>query len=295
MITFGLDVPATGSPMLDPAAEARRAEALGFDFVSSSDHPSGTTPSYEAWTMITWMAAATTRISVLPRVLGVPFRNPALVAKMAETLGRLAGGRLILGLGGGASDGELRAFGQPVPSPRDKIDGLAEAIEIARGLWTTPALTYPGRIYRTEAAPLEPKPARPVPIWVGTFGPRALAVTGRLADGWIPSLGYAPPNVVPAMLDKIRAAAAAAGRDIDDITRAYLVDVRIGGPVDDPATIAGSPEQVADRLVALAGLGFTAFNLKVAGPDRDEQLERLAREVVPLVREGLNAAKTQVL
>jgi alkanesulfonate monooxygenase SsuD/methylene tetrahydromethanopterin reductase-like flavin-dependent oxidoreductase (luciferase family) len=292
MITFGLDVPATTT---DPGAAARRAEDLGFDFVSTSDHPSGTAPTRENWTMLTWMAAHTSRITVMSRVLGVPYRNPALVAKMAETLDRLSGGRLILGLGAGSADDEFRAFGLPVPSPRDKIDGLAEAIEIARGLWTSPAFSYAGRIFHTHEAPMAPKPPRPIPIWVGTFGPRALALTGRLADGWIPSLGHAPPEAIPAMRGRIAAAATAAGRDIDDITLGYLVDVKIDGPASDEWTITGSVDEIAARLIAFAGLGFTAFNLKVSGPDRDEQAERMAREVVPLVREGALAGKTQVL
>ena len=97
------------------------------------------------------------------------------------------------------------------------------------------------------------------------------------------------------MIDKIATAADKAGRHIDDITRAYLVDVRVGGPATNEWTIAGSPQEVADRLVDFAGLGFTAFNLKVSGPDREEQAERVAREVVPLVREGVLARKTQVL
>lgn len=279
-MTFGIDVPA--STAVDPAAAVRAAEELGYDFVSTSDHPSGADPSHETWTMLAWMAAHTTRIGVMPRVLGVPYRNPAMLAKMAETLDRLAGGRLILGLGGGASDEEFRAFGIPVPSPRDKVDGLAEAIEIIRGLWTSPALTYQGRLHHVVAAPLEPKPARRIPIWVGTFGPRALAVTGRLADGWMPSLGYAPLDQLPGMRDRIAAAAESAGRSIDDITCALNVEVRVGDA--GPGVICGPPDRVAERLRALAGMGFTVLNLKPSGPGRDEQVERLARDVIPAVR-----------
>jgi probable F420-dependent oxidoreductase len=273
MTIFGIDIPA--STTVDPVAAARTAEELGYDFVSTSDHPSGTDPSNETWTMLAWMAAHTTRIGVMPRVLGVPYRNPAMVAKMAETLDRLAGGRLILGLGGGASDEEFRAFGIDVPSPRDKVDGLAEAIEIVRGLWTTPALTYAGRIHRVAEAPLEPKPTRRIPIWVGTFGPRALAVTGRLADGWMPSLGYAPLEQLPVMRDRIAAAAEGAGRDPADITLALNVEVRVD-----------NGEKEADRLRHLTTMGFTVLNLKPSGPGRQEQVERLALEVLPLLKAG---------
>src|SRR5207237_809105 len=158
--------------------------------------PSGTSPTNGTWTMLCFVAAATSRVRIATRVLGVPYRSPAMVAKMAETLDRLSGGRLILGLGGGSADDEHRAFGLGVRSPRDKVDGLEEAITIIRGLWSDPSFTFEGRLYRTDAAPMEPKPGHPIPIWLGTFGSRALAVTGRLADGWIPSFGMAPPEVV---------------------------------------------------------------------------------------------------
>ncbi|MGE5286960.1 MAG: LLM class flavin-dependent oxidoreductase [Micromonosporaceae bacterium] len=191
-VLFGLGLSTSAAPGADPVADARRAEDLGFDFVSASDHPCGTHPTFETWTMLSWIAAATTRIRVGTRVLGVPYRPPPIVAKMAETLDRLSGGRLILGLGGGYSDEEFRAFGLRVPSPGEKVTGLEEAILIARGLWSRRAFTFEGRHYRTDAADVEPKPSRPIPIWLGTFGERALAVTGRVADGWIPSHGFAP-------------------------------------------------------------------------------------------------------
>src|SRR2546421_3103877 len=207
MISFGLGVSPSAAPGFDPVGYGRRAEELGFDFLSTSDHPCGTEPTFEAWTVLSWIAANTTRIRIATRVLGVPYRPPAMVAKMAETFDRLSGGRLILGLGGGYSDEEFQAFGLNVPSPRDKVDGLDEAIRITRGLWSRPGFTFNGRLFHTEAADLSPRPEHRIPIWVGTFGDRALALTGRLADGWIPSHGHAPPERIPAMLDKIRTAA----------------------------------------------------------------------------------------
>jgi alkanesulfonate monooxygenase SsuD/methylene tetrahydromethanopterin reductase-like flavin-dependent oxidoreductase (luciferase family) len=195
-VAFGLSIPSSVLPGTSPLADARIAEDLGFDFVSASDHPCGTEPTYETWTMLSWIAAATSRIRVATRVLGVPYRNPAMVAKMAETFARLSGGRLILGLGGGYSDEEFRAFGLGTFSARDKVDGLEEAIRITRGLWSLPAFTYSGRLHHTDSADIEPKPAQPIPIWLGTFGARALRVTGQLADGWIPSCGYRPPPPV---------------------------------------------------------------------------------------------------
>jgi alkanesulfonate monooxygenase SsuD/methylene tetrahydromethanopterin reductase-like flavin-dependent oxidoreductase (luciferase family) len=288
-LLFGLGLSTSAAPGADPAADARRAEDLGFDFVSASDHPCGTHPTFETWTMLSWIAAATTRIRVGPRVLGVPYRPPPMVAKMAETLNRLSGGRLILGLGGGYSDDEFRALGLRVPSPGEKVTGLEEAILIARGLWSRRAFTFDGRHYRTDGADIEPKPERPIPIWLGTFGDRALALTGRLADGWIPSHGSAPPDRVPAMRERIVSAARAAGRDPAEITCAYHVRIRVDEHArPEPSDVAGPPGLVAEELARFTKLGFTAFSLAPSGPGADEQAERLAREVIPAVRAALS-------
>jgi probable F420-dependent oxidoreductase len=269
----------------DPVRLARSAETLGYDFISASDHPSGPTPTRETWTMLTWIAANTTRIRVATRVLGVPYRPPAIVAKMAETLDRLSGGRLILGLGGGYSDSEFRAFGLTVPTPRDKIDGLDEAVQIMRGLWSEPEFSFAGRLYRTEHADLEPKPERHIPVWLGTFGDRALRVTGRLADGWIPSLGYVTDAELLAMRGKVLAARAGAGQD--DFTCALNLEVHVGGRSDpaQPGLVAGPAEQIAERLRGFAQVGFTAFNVIPAGPSASDQLERISAELFPLLRD----------
>jgi probable F420-dependent oxidoreductase len=282
---FGLNVSTEVRAGTDPAATARKAEQLGFDFVSASDHLHGGRPTYEPWTLLSWIAAATSRIRVATRVLAVPYRQPAVLAKMAETLDRLSGGRLILGLGGGAVDQEFHAFGLGVRSPRDKVDGLAEAIRILRGVWSQPRFTFQGQLYRTDGAELEPKPDHPIPIWLGTYGRRALALTGQLADGWIPSLGYAPPEQIPALRERVLAAARAAGRDPDTITWAYNLSVRIDKRADPEASIvAGAPDTVTERLRSFAALGFTAMNFIPVGPGQDEQIERLAREVLPALR-----------
>lgn len=284
-LLLGLNVSTSAAAGADPVGDARRAEELGFDFVSISDHLHGEQPSYETWTLLSWIAAATTRVRVATRVLATPYRSPAVLAKMAESLDRLSGGRLILGLGGGYSDEEFRAFGLGVPTPRDKVDGMAEAIEILRGMWSQPTLHFQGRRYHTEGARIEPKPGHRIPIWLGTYGNRALAVTGRLADGWIPSLGFAPPDRVTGMRDRVLAAAREAGRRPEDLTLAYNVVVRIDDRAEpDDALVSGSAAAVAERLRGFLGLGFTALNLMPQGPAEDEQVERLAREVLPEIR-----------
>ncbi len=284
-LTFGVNVSTSARDGDNPVAEAMRAEALGYDFVSANDHPCGTQASYETWTMLTWIAAKTTRIKVASRVLGVPYRAPAMVAKMAESLDRFSDGRLILGMGAGYSDDEFKAFGFPVPSPKEKIEGLEEAVRIVRGLWTSPSFTFEGRHHRTDAANIEPKPAHRTPIWLGTFGKQSLAVTGRVADGWIPTLEMAPPKSIPTMSARIFDAAHAAGRDPQEITLAYNMEFRL----DDRARpsrdiVSGSTTDVAEQLVSFAALGFTAMNFIPSGLEPEKQIERLAQEVLPIVR-----------
>jgi alkanesulfonate monooxygenase SsuD/methylene tetrahydromethanopterin reductase-like flavin-dependent oxidoreductase (luciferase family) len=284
-LTFGVGIPTSVSPGAPPVAQAQLAERLGFDFVSSSDHPCGSQPSYETWTMLSWIAARTSRIRVTTRVLGVPYRSPAMVAKMAETLDRLSSGRLILGLGGGYSDQEFSAFGLGVPSPGQKVTGLKEAVTVIRGLWSHSNFSFHGQRYQTEGAELEPKPAHHIPIWLGTFGNRALQVTGQLADGWIPSLGFAPKEALPAMRDRVLTAAAAAGRNPEEVTCALNVEVHVGSRSDlKPDEISGSVEQVISDLHDFVVAGFSAFNFMVSEPDRTDQLKQIAAEVIPALR-----------
>jgi alkanesulfonate monooxygenase SsuD/methylene tetrahydromethanopterin reductase-like flavin-dependent oxidoreductase (luciferase family) len=117
------------------------------------------------------------------------------------------------------------------------------------------------------------------------YKPRGLALTGREADGWIPSIGFAPPNVVGGLWDRVRSAAEGAGRDPSGITAAYNMLVRVGE--EQPGnvmTVAGPPEALVEQLAGFTKLGFTSFNLVPTGPDRAEQLERLGREVIPALR-----------
>ena len=276
---FGLNV----SPAVDddPIEAARRAEELGFAFVSVNDHLHGATPRHETWTLLAWIAATTSRIRIASRVLAVPYRHPAVLAKMAETLDRLSRGRLILGLGGGGSDEEFAAFGLGVPTPREKVEGLEDAIRIARGLWSEESFTFAGHRYSTKDARIEPKPERRIPIWLGTYGKRALDLTGRLADGWIPTYELALPEAVPAMRDRIMGAAIKAGREPSEITCVYNVEVRVGRNATPDFVVSAPAAQLTERLAGFEALGFDAVNLIPFGPDQEDQVERLAREVIP--------------
>ena len=285
---IGLGLSTTPGADVNPVAEAELAERLDFDFVSASDHLHGETPTFEPWTLLTWVAAATSRIQVLTRVLAIPYRSPAVTAKMAETLDRLSNGRLILGLGAGYLDSEFKALGLEVPSLRDKIDGMAEAIRMMRGLWSERPYSFEGRRYRLEEARLEPAPAHQIPIWLGTYGPRALRFTGQLADGWIPSYGFAPPDKVVDMMARVRDAAEKAGRDPDAVKAVYNVAVDLREGTEVKGGFAGSPARVAERLHELASLGFDGLNLIPGDGDKPRQIEELGNEILPALRHRLS-------
>jgi probable F420-dependent oxidoreductase len=284
VVRFGVSLRASAEPGADPAAEARHAESLGFDLVTLSDHLPGSRPTLETWTNLTWLAASTERIRVGTNVLGLPYRNPAVTAKMAETLHRLSGGRLILGVGGGGSAGEFRAFGLAVRSRKETVDAFEESVEVMRRLWSGQGVSFEGEHYRLENAQIAPAPDRPIPLWFGSYGPRALALVGRLADGWIPSMRYAPAERWRGMRDRVRKAAEDAGRDPDAIDYAYNFGVRVDERAEArPHVIAGAPEKVIEEIRALLDMGVTFPVLWAAG-DGVEQRERLAREVIPSLR-----------
>lgn len=284
-LIFGAGVPASAAPGDDPVGAAQEAERLGYDFVSAADHPCGSTPSYETTVMLTWIAAHTSRIKVASRVLAVPFRRPAMVAKLAASLDLLSGGRFILGLGAGYSDQEMAAVGGRELSPAEKIDGLCEAIQVIRGAWTHSSYTLHGRHHRAQSLEMEPKPTRPIPVWLGTFGPRALTVTGELADGWIPSLGYVPAEEIPAMRHRIDTAAEAAGRRPDQIRSILNLSICIDPDAQSqPDAVTGSARQVVSQLRGLLDIGFTGFNFIMSGPDRMVTMQRIAEDVLPALR-----------
>ncbi len=284
-VTIGIGISAYPAADRHPVDEAVQAERLGFDFVSASDHPVGATPSFEVVAMLTWVLARTDRIRVATRVLGTPFRRPAVLAKTVQTLQELSGGRFVLGLGSGHSDSEIVALGGPPLTAGRKVRGLDEAITVIRSAWTTPEVTVRGSEYAVEGLTLTPRLATQAPIWLGTYGPRALAVTGRQADGWIPTLGHASPEQVPAMLERIRTASEEAGRVVDAVRPIYNVTVRIGRDGHDATVVSGSAADVAGRLLDFLELGFRGFNLIV----EPEQVELVAAEVLPRLRVGQNA------
>jgi alkanesulfonate monooxygenase SsuD/methylene tetrahydromethanopterin reductase-like flavin-dependent oxidoreductase (luciferase family) len=267
------------------------AERLGFDLVGIQDHPyhSG---HLDTMTLLAVLAARTSRIGLFPDVASLPLRPPAMLAKSAATLDLLSGGRLDLGLGAGASWPAIAAYGGPRRAPGEAVAALEEAIAVMRLLWGDErSVRFRGAHYRLDGAHPGPRPSRPIGLWIGAYGPRMLALTGRLADGWLPSSGYLPPERLGEAQRRVDDAAAAAGRPPGAVRRIYNVSGEI---TDGPGRgfLQGPAERWVDELTALVlDEGVDTFVLWAGAPRRG-QLERFAHDVAPAVRAAVEAART---
>jgi alkanesulfonate monooxygenase SsuD/methylene tetrahydromethanopterin reductase-like flavin-dependent oxidoreductase (luciferase family) len=268
MVRFGYFLTPESDPTR-PLELARLADELGFDLIGVQDHPYQRR-FHDAWTLLTAIAMTTQRVSVFPDVASLPLRPPAVLAKAAATLDLLSGGRLELGLGAGAFWDAIAAMGGPRRSPGESIRALEEAIQVIRLMWSDlPAARFSGEVYQLAVVRPGPQPAHPIGIWLGVYKPRGLALVGRLADGWVPSLGYASPEALSEGNRRIDEAARAAGRDPAAIRRVLNV-------MDSP-----EPELLAE-LASERGMDTFVF---AQGDDPPTQLRRLAAEVIPRTRE----------
>jgi alkanesulfonate monooxygenase SsuD/methylene tetrahydromethanopterin reductase-like flavin-dependent oxidoreductase (luciferase family) len=274
----------------DPKAlveEARQAERAGFDLVGIQDHPYQRR-YLDTFTLLAALATATERIGLFPDVASLPLRHPAMLAKAAASIDLLSGGRFELGLGAGAFWDAIVAMGGPRRTPGEAFEATEEAIGLLRLLWSDErAARFEGRHYRVVGVKPGPAPAHPIGIWIGAFGPRMLALIGRLADGWVPSSPRVPPDRLAAAQARIDDAAAAAGRDPGAIRRLYNISGRIGpgggGFLDGPAG-----QWVEQLLPLVVETGMDTFVLW-ASESPASQLERFAAEVAPALRAAVAA------
>jgi alkanesulfonate monooxygenase SsuD/methylene tetrahydromethanopterin reductase-like flavin-dependent oxidoreductase (luciferase family) len=262
---------------------ARRADELGLDVIGIQDHPYQRR-YLETWALIADLIARTERVRFFPDVANLPLRFPAMIAKQAATLDVLSGGRFELGLGSGAFWDAIGAMGGSVRSPREALESLEEAIEIIRLYWSGEhSIAVAGKHYHVNGLHPGPPPAHPIEIWLGVGKPRSLALLGRAADGWVPSLTWARPELVRPMMRAIDEGAHAAGRDPSEIRRLFNVSGKIvDGDVGE--LLVGPPEHWVETLTGFAhDLGFDTFVFWPNG-EPAEQLERFATEVVPALR-----------
>lgn len=290
-----LEFGASVEPLADPpdwaARIARAADRAGLDLVGIQDHPYQRR-FFDTWTLISTLVPVTERVRFFPDVANLPLRPPAMLAKAAASLDVLSGGRIEMGLGAGAFWDAIVAMDGPRRSPREAVRSVEEAIEVMRLVWSDErSLRFEGELYSLNGMRPGPHPVHPIGIWVGAYGPRMLDLIGRLADGWVPSLGYSPPEKLPELHKRIDAGAEKAGREPAEIQRVYNVAGRIGQEGD--GLLDGPASKWVDTLSRFAlESGMDTF-IYWPSEDHERQVELFANEVVPAVREAVEKERTR--
>jgi coenzyme F420-dependent glucose-6-phosphate dehydrogenase len=305
------------------------AETLGFDSVFISDHlqpwrhSGGHAPFAFAW--LGALAERTDRVLVGTSVLTPTFRyHPALVAQGFATLGCLAPGRVVLGVGTGEALNEV-ALGMQWPDSKERFARLKEALELINRLWSEERVTFRGQYYSTELATIYDRPDQVVPIYVAAAGPAAAQLAGRVAAGFICTSGKDPALYRDTLLPALHEGADKAERDVGGIE--LMIEMKVSfdpdarRAVDDTrhwAALALTPEEKtglddplemerrADALPAerAAGrwivssdpdehvaaikrytdLGFNHLVFHAPGPDQERFLNLYAEEILPRLR-----------
>jgi alkanesulfonate monooxygenase SsuD/methylene tetrahydromethanopterin reductase-like flavin-dependent oxidoreductase (luciferase family) len=286
---FGVSIEPLADPPDHAVRVAKAADKSGLDLVGIQDHPYQRR-FLDTWTLISTLVPVTENVRFFPDVANLPLRPPAMLAKAAASLDVISGGRVEVGLGAGAFWDAVVGMGGPRRSPGDAVRSTEEAIEVMRLVWSEErSLRFAGEFYSLNGMRPGPSPAHDVGIWVGAYGPRMLGLIGRKADGWVPSLGYAPPQRLPEMHEKIDEGAAEAGRDPSEIKRVYNVSGNIGP--EGEGLLEGPVEKWVETLTGFVlESGMDSF---VFWPDRDHELqtELFANQVVPGVREAVEGGR----
>jgi alkanesulfonate monooxygenase SsuD/methylene tetrahydromethanopterin reductase-like flavin-dependent oxidoreductase (luciferase family) len=284
-----LEFGASVAPLADPPDFAARvavaADRAGLDLLGIQDHPYQRR-FLDTWTLISTLVPLTERIRFFLDVACLPLRPPAVLAKAAASLDVLSGGRVEMGLGAGAFWDAIVAMGGPRRSPGEAVRSVEEAIQVMRLVWSEErSVRFDGEIYTLKGMKPGPHPVHEIGIWVGAGGPRMLNLIGRLADGWIPSMGWATPDRLPAMHERIDEAASKAGRDQQEIKRLYNVSGRIGQGGE--GSLSGPVSKWVETLAGFAlEFGMDTF-IYWPSEDHERQVELFANEVAPAVREAV--------
>ncbi len=206
---------------------AQDIEKLGLDLVGIQDHPYQGR-FLDTWTLMAMIAAKTERLRIFPDVTSLPLRPPAVMAKAAATLDLLSSGRFELGLGAGAFWDGIVAMGGPSRTPQEAVAALEEAIMVIRHMWSTErAVSFKGQFYSLKGVHPGPVPAHPIGIWVGAYKPKMVNLIGRVADGWVPSLGYIAPDKIVEMQARIDDAVSQWVEELTTLTLEYGMDTYV--------------------------------------------------------------------
>ncbi len=314
MTEFGVLLPTreavmSGRPETAPLlAMAERAEAAGFDSVWIGDSLTAR-PRHEPLTLLAAVAARTRRVRLGTGVLLPALRNPVVLAHVVGTLDRVAGGRVILGVGIAADTPAIRREFAAAGVPWERRVGrVLETLEICRALWSRDGVSFSGKHFTLENVTMEPKPHRPggPPIWIGGSGPTALREAARF-DAWFPT----GPSVdfFAEQFPRVQAAARAAGRAADAVTGAAYVTLaldkspaaaeqRLHGFLETyyaaparailarQACYAGPIEGCAEWLQRWIAAGARHLALRFAGGDQLAQVDEAAAHLLPRLKRG---------
>ncbi|MBM2621528.1 glucose-6-phosphate dehydrogenase (coenzyme-F420) [Actinoplanes sp. LDG1-06] len=329
MIRFGYKASAEQFPPAELLKYGVLAEELGFDSVFVSDHlqpwrhDGGHAPAALPW--LGALAARTERVLIGTSVLTPTFRyHPAVVAQAFATLGCLAPGRAILGVGSGESLNEV-PLGLEWPDGKERFARLKEAVLLIQKLWTEDRVTYEGQFYKTENATIYDKPETPVPIYIGASGPAATRLAGRISDGFITTSGKGHALYTDTLLPAVKEGAEKAGRKIDDLD--LMIEVKVSfdddlqkalddtqhwgalalSPdektgVEDPIEMqrlsdalpvertasrwicSSDPDEHVAKVVEYLDMGFKHLVFHAPGPDQERFLRLYSERILPQLR-----------
>ena len=267
---------------------AQALERAGFDGFGVTDHPApthrwltaGGHDALDPFAALSFVAAVTDRLRLIPNILVLPYRNPLLVAKAVATIDALSGGRFTLAVATGYLKGEYAALGVDFAARNELFD---EALEVIRGVWTTDDFAFEGRHFSARGQSVNPKPG-PVPVWIGGNSALARQRVAATCDGWAPfpaprvmaTTAKTPPletvDDLSAMLDDLWRRVDEAGRDRQPIDVMFTSDAG-GSPGD--ATFDASAH--LDGLDQLSRLGVTWASVSLPGDSLNHALEAIER------------------
>jgi alkanesulfonate monooxygenase SsuD/methylene tetrahydromethanopterin reductase-like flavin-dependent oxidoreductase (luciferase family) len=253
------------------------ADETGLDLVGVQDHPYQRR-FLDTWTLLSFVAARTRHVRLVPDVANLPLRQPAVLAKAAASLDVLSGGRVELGLGAGAFWDAIEAMGGPRRNGPESVDALEEAIAIIRAAWDGErAVRVDGRHYRAHGFHPGPPPAHRIGIWLGAYGPRMMGVVGRLADGWLPSIPRLPLDEIARRHELIDRAAERAGRNPGAILRACNLSLQGEPPTWPSQCLRLIDDHRFETLILSADDGGDPVGL----------VRRFGEDLAPAVRERI--------
>jgi probable F420-dependent oxidoreductase len=251
---------------------AQFVENSGWDGLWYADHYMPNTEDgavangsiHECFSMLSALAATTSKIRLGSLVTPTTVNHPALIANRAATIDRISNGRFVLGMGAGWQVNEHRAFGIPLLDNKDRVDRFAEAIEIVSSMLREQRTTFNGKHFTITDAPCEPKPVQsPLPILVGTGGPRMLRLTARFAQEWNT---WGPPEGAGVVMGKLLEACAKEGRDPATVHKSvqalfFLTPDEatadaMRSKVPAERAILGTVGQITEAIQKYADLGF---------------------------------------